>query len=115
LNAAFPALDLFDFPGIEMPWLRIFDPTLGLAFVAVTEELVGRRVTLPILRRHLRSSTGIVVVSPVMIALMHWSYGVGSFLVAGIAGAIFMAVYMRTGSLLAVITAHYLVDLIAFA
>ena len=115
LEAAVPAFDLFDFPRIEILWLRVFDVTLGLVFVAVTEELVGRRVTLAILRRRFESGLVIVVVSAALFSLMHWSHGVGSFVVAGIAGAIFMVVYMRTGSLVAVIAAHFLIDLIAFA
>ncbi len=115
LDTAVPSLDLFDYPRIETPWLRVFDLTVGLAFVAVTEELVGRRIAFAILKRHIASPLLIVALSSVTFGLMHWSHGLGSMLSAIIAGAILMAVYMRTGSLMAVISIHFAVNLWSFS
>jgi len=49
-------------------------------------------------------------VSALVFALIHWSHGVTSMVVAGFAGVALMMLYLRTGSVLPGIVAHYAVN-----
>ncbi|MEM7294932.1 MAG: CPBP family intramembrane glutamic endopeptidase, partial [Pseudomonadota bacterium] len=57
----------------------------------------------------------IVIVSSVLFGLIHWSLGFHAVLITGVIGAVFMLFYLRSGSIIALVLAHFLVNFIDFA
>jgi membrane protease YdiL (CAAX protease family) len=115
LDGVFPESALFSFPAIERRWLFWFDMTAGLALTAVSEEIVFRGLFRSVVERLGGGPAAAVLVSSLAFAAVHWSNGVGSLVFSFLAGAVLMALYMRTGSLVPPIAAHYAVDAVLFA
>ena len=109
-----PGLDLFDFPVIENNLVRWLDLTLGLALVAISEELIFRSAMGPLLRQRAYSPAAVLWVSAILFAAIHWSGGLGVIVTALVAGVLFMWVYQRIGSVVPLIVAHFLVDFLLF-
>lgn len=109
-----PHLDLFDFPPIKDNFIRWLDLTLGLALVAISEELIFRSALGSLLRRMAFSPVAVMWISAVLFAAIHWSGGLGVIATALVAGLLFMWVYQRLGSVIPLITAHFLVDFLLF-
>ncbi|MBW1803282.1 MAG: CPBP family intramembrane metalloprotease [Deltaproteobacteria bacterium] len=102
-------------PEIEgRPWLWI-DLTVGLLLVAIIEELVFRGYVYRFLLRYIPNTLMIVVISALGFGLIHWSRGLIGVLSASAAGAVFMALYIRTRSLPPIILAHFAVNFIELA
>lgn len=109
-----PEVKWFAWPPIETGWLRWIDLTAGIALVAVSEELVGRKASVALLRPHFRALWPVVAIAAVAFALMHWSSGPAALVYTGLAGVALLIAYLRLGVLWPVIVAHYLIDVIAF-
>ncbi|MBK8159715.1 MAG: CPBP family intramembrane metalloprotease [Rhodospirillaceae bacterium] len=95
-------------------WLYFVDLTLGLALVAVHEELVFRKLGYHALKSVLRSELAIVIVSALVFGLYHWWRGAAGIIGAALYGLLAMPCYRLTGSLWPIVFAHFLVDYIAF-
>lgn len=108
------SLVLFRYPALEPDVLYWIDITFGLALTAVSEEMVCRGVFAVLMARFLPGAVSMVAVSAVLFALIHWSHGITSMVVALIAGVALMALFLRTGSVLPGIAAHYAVNLADF-
>ena len=109
----YPALG--GMPAISSAAWNWIDLTVGLALVAVVEELVFRGVMLEVLRRYTTSTVLIVVVSSLLFGLIHWSGGLHAVVVTSIIGAVFMVGYLAGGSLLPVMLAHFVINFIDLA
>ena len=108
------SLVLFRYPPLTPGLLYWTDITFGLALTAVSEEFVFRGVFAVIVGRYLPGTAAMVFVSAIVFALIHWSHGLTSMVVAGIAGVALMALYLRTGSVLPGIAAHYAINFADF-
>jgi len=95
-------------------WSRI-DLTAGLMLVAIIEELVFRGFLAAFLSRYTESAAVIIGISALAFGMIHWSGGMHQVLITGIAGAVFMALYLRTWSLPPLILSHFTINFIAFA
>lgn len=95
--------------------LYFFDLSIGLALVALHEEVVFRQVANHALSRFLASDLAVTLVSAAIFAAYHWWTGIGNMLMALLFGLIAMPCYRRCGSLWPVGIAHYFLDLWAFA
>ncbi len=95
-------------------WNR-FDLGVGLLFVGFIEELVFRAYAYTVIRRHTASPAAIIGISAAAFGLIHWSQGSNSVLVTAAIGAVFMAFYLRTRSVVALALAHFAVNFIDFA
>ncbi|WP_303982803.1 CPBP family intramembrane glutamic endopeptidase [Dongia mobilis] len=95
-------------------WLYVVDLTLGMALVAVHEELVFRKLGYHALKSVLRSELAIVIVSALIFGLYHWWRGAPGIIGATLYGLVAMPCYRLTGSIWPAIFAHFLVDYIAF-
>src|SRR5262249_42479232 len=104
---------LAGFPPLP-PEFRVIDLTVGVLLVAVSEELLCRRAALLVLRNHVRSDAGMIVISAVLFTAMHWTYSPPELINVFLIGCAFMAIYLRIGTLWPLIAAHYVIDLIAF-
>ena len=98
-----------DFPEITNNYLFVFDLTVGIALVALSEELLFRGLIYNRLPRYK------ILISSILFGLIHWGSGFDSVLIATIIGVLFALSYKKTGSLYPAITAHFLVDFILFS
>lgn len=114
LDARFPELALFRWPAPDSDVLFLFDLTFGLALVAASEELLFRVFFAAVAAPLLREGLPTIAASALLFALAHWSQGPGAALAALGMGALYMAAYLRTGSILPSLFGHYAVDLHAF-
>jgi membrane protease YdiL (CAAX protease family) len=110
LYAAFlPTLRLGSYPRPD-GWLLIFDLTIGLALVALHEEIVFRRAMRLVLGG-LGEGRAMILVSGVLFGAYHWWTGVPNMIFAGVFGLVAMRVYCRSGALWPIVIIHYLTDL----
>lgn len=114
LNAAFPATVLGVYPH-PIGWLNAFDLILGLALVAVSEEIIFRQYLRTALQPYVGDGTVAFLVTSVLFGAFHWWAGLGTVLLATMSGCLLMLMFWRSGALWPVALAHYLVDIIAFA
>ena len=96
------------------PYLILFDATIGLALVALSEELVSRRIFSNLMSRVTESKNTIVLTSSFVFAAYHFSNGYASMLIVFCFGIIFMNVYIQTRSLWVVAIPHYFYNLIFY-
>lgn len=104
------SLVLFRYPGLDPGLLYWTDVTFGLALTAVSEEFVFRGVFAQLMTPYIKNTALMVGLSAVVFALIHWSHGVTSMVVAAFAGVALMMLYLRTGSVLPGMVAHYAVN-----
>jgi CAAX protease family protein len=116
LLAQFPGYKaLGGMPAIGNPFWDWVDLTFGLFMVGVCEELVFRGFLHTFICRYTKNSYAIVGISSVAFGLIHWSLGLDAVIVSAIIGAVFMIVYLKTRSLLAIVSAHFAINFIDFA
>lgn len=115
LTGLLPGAPLGKMPEIISPVWRWVDLTLGLAMVGVVEELVFRGYLRLFLFRYTRRNWLVILVSAMAFGFIHWGGGVQKVVSASAIGAVFMALYLRTRSLPAIMAAHYLVNFVAFS
>lgn len=114
LHDAAPGWALFAYPDPGPHWLYIFDLTGGLLLVAISEELLCRRVAVRALERFGLPPVAVLLVSTTLFAAMHWAGGLGALGETFVLGAVLTSIYMWQRSLLLVIVIHYLINLIVF-
>jgi membrane protease YdiL (CAAX protease family) len=103
--------ELFDWPAIENPSLRLLDLGPGLLLTAFVEETIFRRIALSVLPG---PAWGRLLVSSLMFGLIHWGQGFGNIVETAFVGLVFGLAYLRTRSLAVVTGAHYATDLVLF-
>jgi membrane protease YdiL (CAAX protease family) len=101
-------------PDITSPFWLNFDLTVGLVLVAVCEELVFRGYMKTVICRFTNRRIGIVSISALAFGLIHWSTGMHAVVITAVIGAVFMFLYLRTGSLPGVMLAHFIVNFVDF-
>jgi membrane protease YdiL (CAAX protease family) len=115
LTDCFSGAPLGRMPGIESPVWRWVDLTAGLAMVSIVEEVVFRGYLRIFLSRYTRRAWVVIGISAIAFGLIHWSGGLQQIVAASAVGAVFMALYLRTNSLPAIMVAHYLINFISFS
>jgi membrane protease YdiL (CAAX protease family) len=111
VDAMFPGTALALIPALQGAPLLV-DLTLGLALVALHEEIVFRRVTRSMLKPLFGDGVVMALASSIPFGLYHWQFGVDSMVSAGLFGACAMLMYLRVGSIVPVMVAHYLVNVL---
>ena len=102
-------------PAITDPLWNWIDLTAGLLLVGILEELIFRGYLCTFLFRYTRRAVVIIGISALAFGLIHWSGGGHKVLVTALTGAVFMALYLRTQSLPALMLSHFVINFIAFA
>jgi hypothetical protein len=102
---------LYSFPDPSSPWLHALDLTVGLALVAVSEEMVFRGGFLVVLERIVPSPIAVVAISTLVFSVAHWGRGFDALVDTAVAGAVWMAVFAKRRSFWTVMPAHYLTDI----
>jgi uncharacterized protein len=115
LLSLMPGTALFKYPDIDLGAVYWLDVTFGLALVAISEEFAFRVVAARVIRQYTDSQVWLIVVSSVVFGLIHWSNGVPNIIDSALVGVVLMLFYLRSGSVIGPIAAHYLIDLWYFA
>ena len=105
---------LFNFGQIENTYLYWLDLIPGLFLVALSEELVFRKLGFSWLQSAGKSALQIVLISASLFALIHWGSGPGRVLLAFVIGAIYMFSYLKIGRIWPLVLAHWFNDFLAF-
>lgn len=106
---------LGEMPEITNPAWNWIDLTAGLLMVGICEELVFRGFLRAFISRYTRNPFALVALSSVAFGLIHWSLGLHTVLITTAIGAVFMAAYLRTGALPAIMLAHFAINFIDFS
>jgi uncharacterized protein len=96
------------------PWF-VFDLYVGLALVALVEEIVFRGLFYTLLRRVIPSIPVVFILCSLVFGLIHWSLGLAAIASTALIGALFLLVMWRTGSVLPAIIAHFVVNYVGFS
>lgn len=115
IDERLPETVLFKFPPIDDPLLHLFDLTIGLTLNSFTEELIGRGILGNVLSRRGKGSLFIVLVSSLIFSLAHWSTGAGNVFASFVFGAIFMGMFLKTGSIWPGVILHTAYNIVVFA
>jgi membrane protease YdiL (CAAX protease family) len=102
-------------PAITDPFWYQFDLYAGLMLVAIVEELIFRGLFCFVIEKYTRNPVFIVCFSAIAFGLIHWSAGFSDVAAAVLAGVVYMALYIRTRSLPAIILSHFVVDWVIFS
>jgi uncharacterized protein len=102
-------------PPITNPLVNQVDLYVGLAFVALVEEVVFRGLYFTALSAHLGNLAAVFLVSASAFGLIHWSLGISAVAHTAVIGAVFMVCLWRTGSAYPTIAAHFFVNYVAFS
>lgn len=105
---------LFQFGKIENSGLYWVDLSLGLLLVALSEELIFRKIALSWLRSSGKSTLQIILISACFFALIHWGNGPGGVLYTFGLGLFYMAFYLKIGRLWPLVVTHWIENFIAF-
>jgi membrane protease YdiL (CAAX protease family) len=95
--------------------LQYFDSTVGMVFVGLSEEAVFRFYLINLLLLRGISCARAIIVSTLIFAGIHWSYGAGAMAFAMLAGLILSMIFMSARNLIAPIITHAAFDAFNFA
>lgn len=115
LASVLPDTRLGGFPRITNPLVEQIDLSVGLAFVAVVEELIFRAVYFTVFKKYFSNDFRVFVASAVLFGLIHWSLGLTAIVHTALIGAMFMVSMWKTGCVLPTIIAHFFVNYVAFS
>ena len=102
-------------PAIAHPFWRWMDLTLGLVLVGIIEEVIFRGCMRQFLSRYTDRPGLIILASAIAFGAIHWSAGLSAVFATSLVGAVFMALYLATGSLPAIMLAHFVINFIDFS
>lgn len=102
------------FMPIKNPYLKVFDLTIGIALVAIAEELVYRKQFLQVLRDKNTETFGVYFYPAFMFGLLHINQSAFNTILAFFAGLVLMYCYRKSGTLWVPIVIHYVVDVYLF-
>lgn len=91
----------------------LFDSTVGLVLVGLSEELVCRGLTFSVLKERL-STPLLYVVSALLFSFMHWSLSTHTLFDAFIYGLIFVPATLATASIWPATITHFVVNYVLY-
>lgn len=94
--------------------LFYFDLFIGLMLVSISEEIIAREMAFHFLKSFNRSTFQIILFSSCIFSFLHWTAPLPAVIDAFVAGLFFMAVRIRTGSIVPSICAHYFSNLLLY-
>jgi membrane protease YdiL (CAAX protease family) len=105
---------MFTSPPYPNIWSKILDLSLGLALVAITEEVLFRGLLIVYLKRFLKSNFLIGLISLTLFAGIHYGMGFGGVMAAFSWGIIPTFFAIKHESINELIVIHYLTNLYLF-
>jgi len=114
LKGALPPTEVFSFPAADNNLMKLFDLTVGMVLVSVSEEAIFRGYYASVLGRYLKNPAVLVAVSCVIFGFIHWSGGLHAIMTAAIWAVLPMISVLKTGSILPAVIAHWATDFVYF-
>lgn len=114
LTRVLPDVSVFRYPKIDSGAVYWVEITVGLAFGAVCEEFAFRSVIRRLIEFFTDNRILIVVISAAIYGLAHWRFGLPNVAVTTLYGVILMVAYLRLGTILPPILAHYFLNVWIF-
>jgi membrane protease YdiL (CAAX protease family) len=105
---------LTHYPTSPGPVFTAIDDSFGMVLTGLSEEAIFRFYLINVLLLRGLSRQGAIVVSTLLFAAIHWSYGGGSVAYAAFAGFVFARLYLSTRNLLVPVLVHTAVDIYFF-
>jgi membrane protease YdiL (CAAX protease family) len=102
------------FPLPSNSLLQGFDISFGMIFVASSEEAIFRFYLINLLLLRRVSFAAAVIVSALVFAGIHWSYGAGTTLFSMFGGLVLGSIFVAARNLTAPIVAHAVFDALVF-
>lgn len=102
------------YPDAPDPVAMYVDDIFGNLLAGFSEETIFRFYLINALLLRGRSLTASVLLSTVIFAAIHWSYGLGAVSFAGAAGLLLAATFLATRNLTAPVLIHALYDAVFF-
>ncbi|WP_320172018.1 type II CAAX endopeptidase family protein [Maridesulfovibrio sp.] len=113
-NGILPSLRLGSIPiGPDSP-LYMLDMTIGLALVAVAEEIIFRGLVFSALKEKGYSTPAVFMTSAAIFGLIHWSQGPVALAATAVTGSGLMLCMWKTGSVYPTIIAHFIINVLSF-
>lgn len=109
-----PYFEYFSPPVIRDRYLLTLDLTLGIMLVAISEELVFRRMVFSLLERFGFGKASVLFFSSVLFALVHITSGLDSLIFTFLHGLIFGTAFQLTGRLSVCVALHYMGNFLVF-
>ena len=103
------------FPAPTNLALQFFDVTAGVVLAAISEEIVFRFYFMNLFLLRGASMRMTIILSTLIFAAIHWSYGASTTIFAAFAGLLFSIGFIGTGNLAVPIIAHAVFDAVFFA
>ncbi|WP_421903452.1 CPBP family intramembrane glutamic endopeptidase [Maridesulfovibrio sp.] len=110
-----PSLRLGSIPIETDSPLYILDMTIGLALVAISEEITFRGLAFTTLKNRNYSIPKIFTISALIFGMIHWSQGPVAIMATIITGSGLMICMYCTGSIYPTIIAHYVINYLSFS
>lgn len=95
--------------------LYMLDMTIGLALVAISEEIIFRGLAFTTLKSRNYSILKIFLISGLAFGFIHWSQGPIAIMATAITGSGLMICMQCTGSIYPTIIAHYVINYLSFS
>lgn len=100
------------FPLPQWKGIYVFLYALYLSITAgIYEEIIYRGIAIHQLKALTSNTLILVMASTLLFVAIHWSMGPGTWIEAGLWGALWGYLYIKTNSLLPIMIAHFLYDL----
>ncbi|MCM8761593.1 MAG: CPBP family intramembrane metalloprotease [Candidatus Omnitrophica bacterium] len=109
-----PDTSLFKFPRMENRFVRMFDLSIGMITVSLTEETVFRGYFFHVAKNYIKNPALLVIASAITFGVIHWSLGVDAIIMTALWSILPMLSVIKTGSIAPAIIAHYVTDLMYF-
>jgi len=106
---------LSNFPSPPNGFLKLFDDTIGMVLVGLSEEAVFRFYLMNLLLMRGASRALAIGLSSLVFGAIHWSYGAGAMAFAAFAGLVLAIVYLASRNLVAPVIAHAAYDAAYFS
>lgn len=106
---------LFDFPLYPSSGARLFDLTIGIALVAISEELIFRGLLMSWLNEKGLVVSKVILIQAAVFALIHWSCGAKNILYCFLWAIPCGMFFSKYKNIYPCIVAHYFTDLFAFS
>jgi membrane protease YdiL (CAAX protease family) len=103
-----------DIPAYRDDIVKYFDLTFGLMLNSVSEEVFYRAVLIAVVFRYVPSVGASILIAGLLFGAAHWSQGIVWTAVISMSGVMYGYLYCLTRSIVPLIIAHYIHNLIVF-
>jgi len=114
LDYSIDTVSLASFPGYPNLFWRLFDLTFGLVLVAISEEVIFRKLLIDWLMKFPLNKTVVMLIAALIFSVIHWSSGIVSIITSFFWSLFPIFYYRETKNLTPCVLGHYFTNLMVF-